>query len=190
MSALEAGLCGVLDSPRDEGTLEAIFVRPREGRREALVSVEVSPEGGVAGDRWATDHWQKLPDGRPDPLSQVSLMNARILRLVAGGDDAMCLAGDNLIVDMDLSAVHLPAGSRLRIGRDVVLELTAQAHTGCAKFERRYGTDARAFINSPTGRSLNLRGRYARIVQGGTIRVGDAVTTATHVGAGQVDGGA
>jgi hypothetical protein len=31
-------------------------------------------------------------------------------------------------------------------------------------------------VNSPVGRELNLRGINAKVVQPGTIRVGDAVT--------------
>ncbi len=31
------------------------------------------------------------------------------------------------------------------------------------------------FVNSPVGRALNLRGINARVVQAGTIRVGDVV---------------
>ena len=87
----------------------------------------------------------------------------------------MCLSGDNLIVDLDLSEENLPAGSRLRIGESVVLEITELAHTACKKFAQRFGTDATKFINSPRGKQLNLRGRFARIVNAGTIRMGDPV---------------
>jgi hypothetical protein len=34
---------------------------------------------------------------------------------------------------------------------------------------------AQKFINGPSGRSLNLRGRLARIITAGKIRVGDLV---------------
>ena len=61
-------------------------------------------------------------------------MNARILRQIAGDEDAMCLAGDNLIVDLDLSEANLPAGSQLAIGSEVVIEITDLTHTGCSKF--------------------------------------------------------
>jgi MOSC domain-containing protein YiiM len=101
-------------------------------------------------------------------------MNARILRLIAGQEEAICLAGDNLIVDLDLSEDNLPTGSRLAIG-DVVLEISDVSHTGCAKFSSRYGQEARQFVNSPRGKQLHLRGRYAKIVAGGTIHVGDVV---------------
>ena len=32
------------------------------------------------------------------------------------------------------------------------------------------------FVNSPVGRSLNLRGICARVVVGGTVRTGDTIT--------------
>jgi MOSC domain-containing protein YiiM len=173
---MEQSLAEVLASPVDDGPLEAIFVRRRKNERSALEAAELSPQGGIHGDRWVSEHWQKLPDGRPDPRSQVSLMNARILRFIAGSEEAMSLAGDNLIIDLQLSEALLPAGSRLRIGTHVILELTAQSHTGCGKFARRFGQEARKFINGPRGARLHLRGRYARVVEGGTIRVGDRVT--------------
>ena len=87
----------------------------------------------------------------------------------------MCLAGDNLIVDLDLSEANLPAGSQLAIGDEVVLEISDLSHTGCSKLESRYGKDARAFMNNARGKALHLRGRYARIVAGGAVNVGDAV---------------
>ena len=102
-------------------------------------------------------------------------MNARFLRQIAGNEDAMCLAGDNLIVDLDLSEVNLPAGSRLAVGDDVVIEISGHPHTGCTKLAGRYGNEARSFMNNTRGKSLHLRGRYGTIVAGGTIEVGDTV---------------
>ncbi len=172
---LEQGLPEVLESPRDEGRLEAIVIRPASNERRMLSTVRLTPESGVEGDRWVTDSYYRLKDGRSDPCCQVSLMNARFLRQIAGSEDAICLAGDNLIVDLDLSDTNLPAGSRLAIGSDVVIEITNQAHTGCTKLERRYGSEARVFMNSKARKSLHLRGRYASVVRGGTIEVGDTV---------------
>jgi MOSC domain-containing protein YiiM len=91
----------------------------------------------------------------------------------------MCLAGDNLIVDFDLSEANLPAGSQLVIGDTVVIEITDLSHTGCGKFQSRYGKEARTFTNSERGKALHLRGRYARIITGGAINVGDAVRKAS-----------
>jgi hypothetical protein len=39
----------------------------------------------------------------------------------------------------------------------------------------RFGLDAMKFVNSPIGKQLHLRGVNAKVVQGGVIRVGDAV---------------
>ena len=86
----------------------------------------------------------------------------------------MALAGDNLVVDLDLGTDNLPAGQRLRVG-DAVLEMTDAPHTGCNKFVARFGRDAAVFVNAAERRALRLRGRYARIVQAGTVRVGDRV---------------
>ena len=172
---LEAGLPDVLESPPDAGRLEAIVIRPASNERLMLQSVRLTPEGGVEGDRWVTDSYYRLKDGRSDPCCQVSLMNARFLRQIASSEDAICLAGDNLIVDFDLSDANLPAGSRLAIGREVVVEISSKPHTGCSKLEGRYGSEAKSFMNSKARKSLHLRGRYASVICGGTIEVGDIV---------------
>ncbi len=102
-------------------------------------------------------------------------MNGRFLRQIARQQDAMCLAGDNLIIDFDLSEASLPVGSQLAIGPEVIIEMSDLSHTGCSKFAGRYGQDARAFANDQRGKALHLRGRYARIVRGGIVRLGNIV---------------
>ena len=102
-------------------------------------------------------------------------MSARVIALVAQEKDRWPLAGDQLFVDLDLSAENLPPGTQLTIGSAVV-EITAEPHTGCAKFVSRFGLDATQFVNSPLGRELQLRGVNARVVQPGAIRVGDMVS--------------
>lgn len=172
---LEQGLPDVLASPRDDGRLEAIVVRPAANERQRLMSALLSPESGIDGDRWVRDSYYKLEDGRSDPRAQLSLINARLLRQIAGDDESLCLAGDNLVVDLELSEANLPAGSRLAIGDTVVIEINELPHTGCSKFAGRYGDEARAFVNHKSRQPLHLRGRYARTVTGGTIAVGDVV---------------
>lgn len=173
---LEQGLDEVLASPTDVGKLVAIFVRPRVDEREALQSARISADGGIEGDRWIRDSFYKLDDGSSDPRCQVSLMNARLLRQIASGDEQMCLAGNNLIVDLDLSEENLPTGSRLAVGAQVVLEISDLPHTGCSKFAKRYGGDARSYVNAKRQKDLHLRGRYARVLQGGAVQVGDSVS--------------
>jgi MOSC domain-containing protein YiiM len=58
------------------------------------------------------------------------------------------------------------------------IEITDKPHTGCGKFVQRFGVDAMRFVNTQVGRELNLRGIYARIVTGGTVRTGDPVRKA------------
>ena len=76
-------------------------------------------------------------------------------------------AGDQLYVDLDLSHDNLPAGSRIAVGDDVVLEVTAKPHAGCAKFQARFGEDAVAFVNSEEGTRLRLRGLNAASCRAG-----------------------
>jgi MOSC domain-containing protein YiiM len=92
--------------------------------------------------------------------------------LLAQQKDRWPLAGDQLYIDLDLSAVNLPAGTRLALG-SAVIEVTSQPHTGCTKFTEHFGPEATRFVNSPDGKALRLRGINAKVVQAGTIRVGD-----------------
>lgn len=170
MDELQAGLAHILGSPRDEGRLEMVVRRPAEDEREVTTEARIEPGQGVVGDSWATR-------GTPSSEAEVTLMNARCIALIAGEVDRWPLAGDQLYVDMDLGQANLPAGAMLHIG-PVILEVSAKPHRGCDKFSARFGPDALRFVNSEHGRSARLRGLNARVVRGGTIRVGDAVSKA------------
>jgi len=52
------------------------------------------------------------------------------------------------------------------------LEVSPLPHTGCKKFVARFGAEAMEFVNSEVGKALCLRGINARVIQGGTVRVG------------------
>ena len=170
---LEAGLDTVREAPTDRGTLELVVVRPEVGEREVLDKATLDLDDGVVGDRWRN---AGRSGGRPANVNaQVTLMSARAAALVAGERERWPLAGDQLYVDLDLSGENLPPGTRLGIGSAIV-EVTDEPHTGCKKFTERFGLDAMVFVNSPEGRALNLRGINTRVVEAGTIRVGDDVT--------------
>jgi MOSC domain-containing protein YiiM len=105
---------------------------------------------------------------------QLNIMNSRVIALLAQDKDRWPLAGDQLFIDMDLSAENLPPGTRLALG-SAMIEVTDQPHTGCKKFMERFGLDAMKFVNSPVGKQLHLRGINAKVVQPGLIQVGDVV---------------
>lgn len=174
MEVLQASLEMLRQSPADVGTLRLIARRPRVDQREVLAEATLDVDEGLVGDNWRARGYRKTPDGSAHPEMQINMMNARAAALIAGAEERWALAGDQLYVDLDLSGANLPPGTRLSIG-DAVLEVTAEPHTGCKKFVARFGLDAMQFVNSPAGRELNLRGINAKVVQSGTVRVGDAV---------------
>ena len=164
---LQAGLPHILDSPSDLGTVELVVRRPAEGEREVLNEGTVDFPG-LVGDR------QTL---RQDTHAgtEITIMNARVVDLVAGGDRARwALAGDQLYVDFDLRHENLPPGTRLQVG-SATLEVSELPHTGCAKFTARFGSAATQFINGKPHRDLRLRGMNARVITPGTVRPGDTI---------------
>ncbi len=176
---LEAALPAALSSSKDEGALELIVRRPAIGRREVLDAAELDLTTGLVGDTWNIRTSKRTPDGSPHPDMQINLMNARVIAMIAGEKTRWGIAGDQLYVDFDLSAVNVPPGTRLAIG-SAVIEVTAQPHTGCVKFVQRFGVDAMKFVNSPKGRALNLRGINARVIVPGRIRTGDRIGKALN----------
>jgi MOSC domain-containing protein YiiM len=169
---LEAGLPEILAAPASEGTVDLVVRRPAEGEREVLEEGVLDVDEGLVGDDWRDRNARR---SRPtDPATQLTLMSARVIDLVAGSRDRWSLSGDQLYVDLDLRPENLPPGTRLAIGSAIV-EVTEELHTGCAKFTERFGPAAIRFVNSKPGRALRLRGMYARVVEGGTVRPGDAI---------------
>src|SRR6267378_4922357 len=131
-----------------------------------LTMEELEAGEGLVGDSW------KHRGGSPDPDRQLNIMNSRVIALVAQDKDRWQLAGDQLFLNIDLSADNLPAGTQLALGSAVV-EVTPQPHNGCQKFVERFGLDAMKFVNSSVGKQLHLRGVNAKVVQPGMIRVGN-----------------
>jgi hypothetical protein len=162
-------------SPQNEGVLEMIVRRPRTGVREVLEEGELDAAHGLVGDTWRFRRGSRTDDGSPHPDMQLTLMNSRVISLIAQDEARWPLAGDQLYVDLDLTTDNLPPGTRLGIGT-AIIEVTAQPHTGCGHFVARFGVDAMKVVNSPQGRRLHLRGIYARVVRPGVVHVGDRVS--------------
>jgi hypothetical protein len=174
MAELEAGLREIRQAPKDDGRLELIVRRPQMGERDVLEGAELSLIEGLIGDNWRIRGSSRTAEGAAHPNLQVTIMSARAISLLAGEKDLWRLAGDQLFIDIDLSAENAPPGTKLAVG-SAVIEVTDEPHTGCKKFAERFGVDALQFVNSAVGRELRLRGINAKVVQPGMIRVGDVV---------------
>jgi MOSC domain-containing protein YiiM len=159
---LEARWAELEPAPRGQGAIELLVLRTGGGARSGPDAVDLDPELGVVGDRWAPgDH----------PECQVTLMNVRAARLVTEGLE-LHLPGDNAFVDLDLSAEALPVGSRVRLGT-ALLEVTPEPHLGCGKFAARMGAEALKWINAKAHRDRRLRGVNCRVLEAGRAAVGD-----------------
>ncbi|AII53415.1 MOSC domain-containing protein [Hymenobacter sp. APR13] len=147
------------------GRLEWIGLRP--ARREPLLSV---PEATVETDRHlAGDHARPKAGGK----RQITLVQHEHLAAVAGylGMEAPVHPG-RLRRNLVVSGLNLLAlkNRQVLIGETVVLEITGECHP-CSRMEEELGPGG---YNAMRGHG----GITARIVQGGLIRVGDAVRVA------------
>jgi MOSC domain-containing protein YiiM len=174
LTSLEDGLDHIREAPADSGTVELISRRPDVDEREVLSEAWLDVHEGLEGDTWRVRGSSRTPDGGPNPDAQLTLMNARAAAAIAGERERWALAGDQLYVDLDISRTNLPSGTRVQIG-SAVIEFSEAPHTGCAKFQSRFGNDSLRFVNSPIGRELRLRGANCRVVVSGKVRVGDVI---------------
>lgn len=167
LAELDAGIRALPPPPRDRGTLALILSRHADGARTTPRRIVLDRELGVPDDSWS-----RLPAPRNLDM-QLAVMNRDVAALIAGGQP-LTTFGDNLYVDLDLSAANLPFGTRLRVGRALV-EMTPHPHNGCAKFDARFGNDALRFVQRAETRASNWRGVYWRVVEPGEVAVGDAI---------------
>lgn len=165
-ATLEAGLRSLAPPPIGAGALRLIVLRRADGARETPPAVRLTPEEGVPGDGWSR---------RPprDPDAQLAVMWHGVAELIANGQP-LTLFGDNLFVDLDISADSLAVGTRLRVGQ-AILEMTPKPHDGCRKFKARFGDDAYRFVQAVATRRRNLRGVYWRVIEAGEAAVGAAI---------------
>ncbi len=124
---LDARLEHIAAAPSGLGTVELVVARPAKGERVVLDAGELRPGVGLVGDNYLERGSSKPGGGPADPLAELNLMSARALGAVAGSDRSNWLpAGDQLIVDFDLSEVNCPAGTRLSVG-GAVIEVSTDA---------------------------------------------------------------
>ena len=137
----------LMTSPAGGGLLQAIFIRPARGTPAPCLQEALAIEGrGLFGDRTANKA-SRAPGGGK---RQVTLIQAEHLPLIA--------------VWLGKRSID-PA--LLRVGEEVVLELTGPCDP-CSKMEAVLGPGG---YNAMRGHG----GMTARVLQGGTLRVGDEV---------------
>ena len=166
LAALEAGLAALPDAPLDQGRVELIVARHADGTRHTHERIELTPEGGVPGDRWG----RVIPD---KPEMQLTVMRRDVGEMIGNGQP-LTVFGDNLFVDLELAAEVLPVGSRLQVG-EATVEVSSMPHDGCAKFKERFGKDALRLVSGKALRDQNLRGIYWTTIEAGSVGVGDAI---------------
>ena len=175
---LEAKWTAGSPGPRGEGRVILLVLRasPAElpkGRDKISQPLHRQPdsicftaEDGIEGDRWK--------EGK-DQGAQLSLTSLAVTKLVAGDKERWHLLGNNLVVDMDLSADALPVGTRLQLGSGEI-EISALPHSPCDRYRARLGDAAHDWVADEKHESRHLRGRYAHVTRGGEVRIGDAIT--------------
>src|SRR3954465_7161719 len=90
---LEAGFAHVRAAPADGGTLRLIVARPAPAERAVLPEAALSTDLGLVTDNWLARGSRHTADGAADPDRQITVMNARVAELVAGGIERAPLAG-------------------------------------------------------------------------------------------------
>jgi MOSC domain-containing protein YiiM len=154
------------------GRIEAIFLRP--GRGVAALSVAAARavvDRGLEGDRSAA-RAAAAPGGSK---RQVTLLQAEHVEAIAGwlrreAIDPAALRRNLVVSGLNLIAARSPFADRplrLRLGDEVVLQLSGPC-APCSKMEATLGPGA---YNAMRGHG----GMTARVLNGGTIAVGDAV---------------
>ncbi len=154
----ESLLARLLAAPVRPGRLVWIGLRP--ARRAPMVpvdQVELRPGEGLVGDRWR---------GGATGGRQVTLVAAEHLAAIAGFLGLDHLAPERLRRNCVIAGVNLLAlkGHRFRLGA-ALLEHSGECHP-CSRMEETFGPGG---YNAVRGHG----GITARVIEGGTIRLGD-----------------
>jgi MOSC domain-containing protein YiiM len=156
-------LARLFDAPMRPGRLVWIGLRPaRRAPMLAVPEAELRPGEGLVGDRWR---------GAATGARQVTLVAAEDLAAIASFLGLADVAPERLRRNLVVAGMNLLAlrGLRFRIG-SALLEASGECHP-CSRMEEEFGPGG---YNAVRGRG----GLTARVLEGGRIACGDAVTRA------------
>lgn len=157
----DSPLARLLDGTMAPGRLEWIGLRP--ARRAPMLLVETAilvPGRGLEGDRWA---------GAASGGRQVTLIAAEHLAAITAYLGLAVVPPERLRRNLVTAGMNLLAlkGRRFRLGA-VVLEHSGECHP-CSRMEEEFGPGG---YNAVRGHG----GITARVLEGGLIRRGDAIS--------------
>jgi MOSC domain-containing protein YiiM len=177
-----AGLASVPD-----GVVVGVHRSARHGITKATeASITLLTGLGVEGDAHAGETVQHRYQAAKDPtrtnLRQVHLIPTELLDELAdqGHPVAPGQLGENVTTSgLDLQA--LPAGARLHLGPDAVVELTG-LRTPCRLIDRVAPGVMSRLIDRDDGRVVRRAGVMSIVVTGGVVHPGDAVRVVLPAG--------
>jgi len=136
----------------------AVCRSDKKGMKKTAVPVgKFRKQFGMVGDAHADEKWHR----QVSLLAQESVNKMRKLGVDVGPGDF----AENLTTE-GIELVTLPIGTRLSVGKNVVLEVSQigkECHTHCAIFEQ-VGTCV-----------MPTEGIFARVIKGGPIKAGDSI---------------
>lgn len=142
---------------------------------------------GVEGDAHAgttVQHRSRVArDPRQPNLRQVHLIHAELHEELrrAGFDVAAGQMGEN-VTTRGVDLLGLPAGTRLRLGDEAIVEITGLRNP-CAQLDAlQPGLMAAVLDRDERGRLIRKAGVMAVVVAGGTVRPGDAIAVELPAG--------
>ena len=136
----------------------AVCSSEKKGTRKATIAEGILSENfGLAGDA----HADCATHRQVSLLATESIAKMRKLGLKLGPGDF----AENLTTK-GIDLVSLPVGTRLRIGKEAILEVSQigkECHTGCA-------------IRQQVGKCIMpVEGVFGRVIRGGAVRAGDEI---------------
>jgi len=142
-----------------KGTIIAVCTSKKKGTRKRNIGeAELKVDWGIVGDAHA-DNWHR----QVSLLAMESIEKMQALGLNVGPGSF----AENLTTQ-GIDLLSLPIGSQVRVGKEAILEITQHGkvcHDRCA-------------IYYQAGDCVMPReGIFARVIQGGQVKVGDVIET-------------